>query len=363
VKIKVFMKQLVLSEIHESLGGKMVEFAGYYMPVQYEGVKAEHHTVRNEVGVFDVSHMGEVFVSGEKALDFLQYITTNDVSKLTPGKIQYTCLPNADGGIVDDFLLYMTAKNNYLLVVNASNMEKDLAWINKHNTFGCTINNQSDNYSLLAVQGPKAIELLQELTKINLSEIKYYNFKIGAIAGIEDVILSRTGYTGEIGFELYVKNESTKQLWDAIFTTSIELKPIGLAARDTLRLEKGFCLYGNDINDTTSPIEAGLGWITKFTKEFINHEELKTQKEGGASKKLVGLEIIDKGIARKDYPITNADGKEIGIVTSGTMSPSLNKAIAMAYVSKELTKIGSEVYIQVRKKKIRAVVVDLPFLK
>jgi len=363
VKIKVFMKQLVLSEIHESLGGKMVEFAGYYMPVQYEGVKAEHHTVRNEVGVFDVSHMGEVFVSGEKALDFLQYITTNDVSKLTPGKIQYTCLPNADGGIVDDFLLYMTAKNNYLLVVNASNMEKDLAWINKHNTFGCTINNQSDNYSLLAVQGPKAIELLQELTKINLSEIKYYNFKIGAIAGIEDVILSRTGYTGEIGFELYVKNESTKQLWDAIFTTSIELKPIGLAARDTLRLEKGFCLYGNDINDTTSPIEAGLGWITKFTKEFINHEELKTQKEGGASKKLVGLEIIDKGIARKDYPIANADGKEIGIVTSGTMSPSLNKAIAMAYVSKELTKIGSEVYIQVRKKKIRAVVVDLPFLK
>jgi len=363
VKIKVFMKQLVLSEIHESLGGKMVEFAGYYMPVQYEGVKAEHHTVRNEVGVFDVSHMGEVFVSGEMALDFLQYITTNDVSKLTPGKIQYTCLPNADGGIVDDFLLYMTAKNNYLLVVNASNMEKDLAWINKHNTFGCTINNQSDNYSLLAVQGPKAIELLQELTKINLSEIKYYNFKIGAIAGIEDVILSRTGYTGEIGFELYVKNESTKQLWDAIFTTSIELKPIGLAARDTLRLEKGFCLYGNDINDTTSPIEAGLGWITKFTKEFINHEELQTQKEGGASKKLVGLEIIDKGIARKDYPIANADGKEIGIVTSGTMSPSLNKAIAMAYVSKELTKIGSEVYIQVRKKKIRAVVVDLPFLK
>ena len=357
------MKQLILSGIHESLGGKMVEFAGYYMPVQYEGVKAEHHTVRNEVGVFDVSHMGEVFVSGEKALDFLQYITTNDVSKLTPGKIQYTCLPNADGGIVDDFLLYMTAKNNYLLVVNASNMEKDLAWINKHNTFGCTINNQSDNYSLLAVQGPKAIELLQELTEINLSEIKYYNFKIGAIAGIEDVILSRTGYTGEIGFELYVKNESTKQLWDAIFTTSIELKPIGLAARDTLRLEKGFCLYGNDINDTTSPIEAGLGWITKFTKEFINHEELKAQKEGGATRKLVGLEIIDKGIARKDYPIVDTDGNEIGIVTSGTMSPSLNKAIAMAYVSKELSKIGSEVYIQVRKKQIKAVVVALPFLK
>ncbi len=357
------MKQLVLSGIHESIGGKMVEFAGYNMPVQYEGVKAEHHTVRNEVGVFDVSHMGEVFVTGEKALDFLQYITSNDVSKLTPGKIQYTCLPNTDGGIVDDFLLYMLAENSYLLVVNASNMEKDLAWINKHNTFGCAINNQSDNYSLLAVQGPKSIELLQELTVVNLSEIKYYNFKIGNIAGVEDVILSRTGYTGEIGFELYIKNESVKQVWEAIFTTSIELKPIGLAARDTLRLEKGFCLYGNDINDTTSPIEAGLSWITKLTKEFINHEELKVQKEGGATRKLVGLEIIDKGIARKDYPIVDADGNEIGIVTSGTMSPSLNKAIAMAYVTKELSEVGSEVYIQVRKKQIKAEVVSLPFLK
>ena len=357
------MKQLVLSEMHQSLGGKMVEFAGYYMPIQYEGVKAEHHTVRNEVGVFDVSHMGEVFVSGENALNFLQYITTNDVSKLKPGKIQYTCLPNADGGIVDDFLLYMIGENNYLLVVNASNMEKDLAWINKHNTFGCAINNQSDNYSLLAVQGPKSIELLQELTVVNLSEIKYYNFKIGAIAGIENVILSRTGYTGEIGFELYVKNESTIQLWDAIFSTSIKLEPIGLAARDTLRLEKGFCLYGNDINDTTSPIEAGLGWITKFTKEFINHEDLKVQKEVGANRKLIGLEIIDKGIARKDYPIVDAYGNKIGIVTSGTMSPSLNKSIAMAYVTKELSKIGSEVYIQVRKKQIKAVVVALPFLK
>jgi len=357
------MKQLVLSEIHESLGGKMVEFAGYNMPVQYEGVKTEHYTVRNKVGVFDVSHMGEVFVTGNKALDFLQYITTNDVSKLNPGKIQYTCLPNTEGGIVDDFLMYMIAENNYLLVVNASNIEKDLAWINKHNTFGCTINNQSDNYSLLAVQGPKAIELLQELTKINLSEIKYYNFKIGAIAGIDNVILSRTGYTGEIGFELYVKNESTKKLWDAIFNTSVELKPIGLAARDTLRLEKGFCLYGNDINNTTSPIEAGLGWITKFTKEFINHDELKAQKDGGATRKLVGLEVIDKGIARKDYYVTDNQGSNIGVVTSGTMSPSLNKAIAMAYVLKELSKVGTEVYIQVRKKQIKAVIVDLPFLK
>ncbi|MBC8510664.1 MAG: glycine cleavage system aminomethyltransferase GcvT [Cryomorphaceae bacterium] len=357
------MKQLVLSQVHESIGGKMVEFAGYNMPVQYEGVKAEHLTVRNEVGVFDVSHMGEVFVSGEKALDFLQYITTNDVSKLKPGKIQYTCLPNTDGGIVDDFLLYMLAENSYLLVVNASNMEKDLAWINKHNTFGCAINNQSDNYSLLAVQGPKSIELLQELTVVNLSEIKYYNFKIGNIAGVEDVILSRTGYTGEIGFELYIKNESVKQVWEAIFSTSIELKPIGLAARDTLRLEKGFCLYGNDINDTTSPIEAGLGWITKFTKEFINHKQLKDQKEGSATRKLVGLEVVDKGIARNGYPIVDENGIEIGIVTSGTMSPSLNKAIAMAYVTKELSEVGSEVYIQVRKKQIKAEVVSLPFLK
>jgi len=358
------MKKLVLSDLHESLGGKMVEFAGYKMPVQYaDGVKLEHQTVREAVGVFDVSHMGEVFVSGEKALDFLQYITTNDVGKLTPGKIQYTCLPNAKGGIVDDFLLYMITENNYLLVVNASNMEKDLAWINKHNTFGCKVDNQSDNYSLLAVQGPKSIELLQELTSVDLSEIKYYNFKIGTIAGIEDVILSRTGYTGEIGFELYVKNEDTKQLWDALFTTSIEMKPIGLAARDTLRLEKGFCLYGNDINDTTSPIEAGLGWITKFSKEFINHEQLKVQKEGGVSRKLVGFQLIDKGIARKDYPIVDVDGNEIGVVTSGTMSPTLNKAIAMAYVPKELTKVGSEVYIKVRKKQIKAEVVALPFVK
>jgi len=357
------MKQLVLSQVHENIGGKMVKFAGYNMPVQYEGVKAEHHTVRNKVGVFDVSHMGEVFVSGIKALDFLQYISTNDVSKLTPGKIQYTCLPNADGGIVDDFLLYMLEENSYLLVVNASNMEKDLAWINKHNTFGCTINNQSDNYSLLAVQGPKSIELLQELTNVNMSDIKYYNFKMGSISGVDDVILSRTGYTGEIGFELYVKNEDVKQLWEALFTTSIEMKPIGLAARDTLRLEKGFCLYGNDINDTTSPIEAGLGWITKFTKEFINHEQLKAQKEGGATRKLVGIQLVDKGIARKDYPIVDSDGNEIGIVTSGTMSPTLNKAIAMAYVPKELSKVGSEVYIQVRKKQLKAEVVALPFVK
>jgi aminomethyltransferase len=363
LKSNLYMQKLVLSDLHASIGGKMVEFAGYYMPVQYEGVKAEHHTVRNTVGVFDVSHMGEVFVSGEKSLDFLQYITSNDVSKLTPGKVQYTCLPNVNGGIVDDFLLYMIADNSYLAVVNASNMDKDLAWMEKHNTFGCKIDNQSDNYSLLAVQGPKSIELLQELTNINLSDIKYYNFKIDSIAGINDVILSRTGYTGEIGFELYVKNEYVKELWNALFSTSINLKPIGLAARDTLRLEKGFCLYGNDINETTSPIEAGLGWITKFNKEFINHDDLKAQKEGGAKRKLVGLELINKGIARNGYPIVDSDGNEIGIVTSGTMSPTLGKAIAMAYVPNSLSEIESEVFIKVRKKQIKAKVVSLPFVK
>ncbi|MBC8267028.1 MAG: glycine cleavage system aminomethyltransferase GcvT [Flavobacteriales bacterium] len=357
------MKQLVLSEMHESIGGKMVEFSGYNMPVQFEGVNAEHLAVRENVGVFDVSHMGEVFVSGENALEFLQYITSNDVSKLVPGKVQYTCLPNEKGGIVDDFLLYMLAKNSYLLVVNASNMEKDLAWINKHNTFGCTIDNQSDNYSLLAVQGPKSIELLQQLTAVNLSEIKYYNFKIGNIAGVEDVILSRTGYTGEIGFELYIKNESVKKLWEALFNTSIELKPIGLAARDTLRLEKGFCLYGNDINETTSPIEAGLGWITKFSKNFINAENLKKQKEEGTKRKLVGLEIIDKGIARKDYLIVNNKEQEIGIITSGTMSPTLKKAIAMAYISVEYSQVGTEVFVKVRNKQLKSKIAQMPFVK
>ena len=357
------MKKLILSDVHEELGGKMVDFAGYFMPVQYEGVNAEHLAVRENVGVFDVSHMGEVFVSGENALDFLQYITSNDVSKLIPGKVQYTCLPNKQCGIVDDFLLYMIAENNYLLVVNASNMEKDLAWINKHNSFDCAIANQSDNYSLFAVQGPSSISLLQKLTDVNLTEIKYYNFKIGTIAGLENVILSRTGYTGEIGFELYVKNEDAKQLWEAIFSTDMNVKPIGLAARDTLRLEKGFCLYGNDINESTSPIEAGLGWITKFTKNFINSENFKKQKQEGVKRKLVGLEIINRGIARKDYLIVSIDGKEIGMVTSGTMSPTLKKAIAMGYVATEFSEIGTEVFVKVSNKHIKAKVVQIPFVK
>ena len=307
--------------------------------------------------------MGEVFIKGKKAEEFLQYITSNDVSKLTPGKVQYTCFPNENGGIVDDLLLYMIEEDHYLLVVNASNLEKDLAWINIHNSYSCTIDNQSDNYSLLAVQGPKSIILLQQLTNENLAAIRYYNFKIGTIADVENVILSRTGYTGEIGFELYVKNKDTQKLWDSLFSTNIHLKPIGLAARDTLRLEKGFRLYGNDIDESTSPIEAGLGWITKFTKDFINSENLKKEKEEGVSRQLVNLEIVDKGIARKDYVVVDNNGKKIGIVTSGTMSPTLKKAIAIAYLKTEFSKIGTEVFVQVRNKQLKAKVVSMPFVK
>lgn len=358
------MKKLILSDTHKKLGGKMVNFANHEMPIKYgDGIKIEHNTVRNKVGVFDVSHMGEVFISGENSCEFLQYITTNDVGILTPGKVQYTCFPNDSGGIVDDFLLYMISNNRYLLVLNASNINKDLKWLNQHNSFGCKIDNQSDNYSLLAVQGPESIKLLQEITEINLENIKYYNFQIDTIAGINDVLISRTGYTGEIGFELYVKNEYTHKLWNTLFSTTIELKPIGLAARDTLRLEKGFCLYGNDINENTSPIEAGLSWITKFNKNFINKKKLEFQKKHGVSKKLVGLELVEKGIARKDYSINNYDNEEIGIITSGTMSPTLSKSIAMGYINIEYSTIGAFVFIIIRDKKIKAKVVALPFVK
>ena len=340
----------------------MVDFAGYKMPVQYkEGVIAEHHTVRRNVGVFDVSHMGEIFISGENSLEFLQYITSNDVSRLIPGSVQYSCLPNSIGGIVDDFLLYMLAENSYLLVVNAMNLQKDLDWINKHNIFDCIIDDQSHNYSLLAVQGPKSIKLLQELTNIDLSQVSYYKFLIGNIAKIDDVILSRTGYTGEIGFELYVKNNNVCKLWNALFSTSIEIKPIGLAARDTLRLEKGFCLYGNEINENTSPIEAGLGWITKFNKKFINSKHLREQVDLGVKKKLVGLELTDRGIARKGYPVVSSEGDIIGEVTSGTMSPTLSKAIALAYVTVEFSNLDSELFIKLRNKQLSAKIVSLPF--
>ena len=357
------MKKLSLSKTHEALNAKMVDYAGFYMPVQYEGVIAEHLSVRNNVGVFDVSHMGEIFISGLEAKDFLQFITSNDIDKLVNGKVQYSCLPNLDGGIVDDILVYMINDNSFMLVVNASNIDKDLFWLNKHNSYDCKIDNRSDDYSLLAVQGPKSLELLSGLSESNLSSLDYYTFLKGEISGIENVIISRTGYTGELGFELYVLNEKVEDLWNSLFNTTIDLKPIGLAARNTLRLEKGFCLYGNDINDTTSPLEAGLGWITKFTKDFVNSDNLKAQKEEGVTKKLVGFELLERGIPRHDYEIVDADGNNIGIVTSGTMGPSVGKAIGMGYVTKEYSKVDAEIYIAIRNKKIKAQVVKMPFYK
>ncbi|MDP2088585.1 MAG: glycine cleavage system aminomethyltransferase GcvT [Flavobacteriaceae bacterium] len=359
------MKNTALTHIHEALGAKMVPFAGYNMPVQYEGVNAEHETVRNSVGVFDVSHMGEFLLKGEKAIDLIQLITSNDVALLYDGKIQYSCMPNDQSGIVDDLLVYRIKEDKYMLVVNASNIEKDWNWISKHNTFGVEMINQSDDISLLAIQGPKTAKALQSLTDVNLAEMEYYTFKIGTFAGVENVVISATGYTGAGGFEIYFDNENAETIWNAVFEAGKEfgIKPIGLAARDTLRLEMGFCLYGNDINDTTSPIEAGLGWITKFTKNFINSENLLKQKAAGAAKKLVAFEMIDKGIARHDYEIVDADGNQIGVVTSGTMSPSLKKAIGMGYVPKEYTKTGSQFYIRIRKSDILAEVVKLPFYK
>lgn len=359
------MENTALTHIHELLGAKIVPFAGYNMPVQYEGINIEHETVRNGVGVFDVSHMGEFYLKGENALALIQKVTSNDASLLSDGKVQYSCLPNADGGIVDDLLVYRITSEEYLLVVNASNIEKDWNWISKHNDLGVEMINSSNKISLLAIQGPDTVKALQSLTAIDLNEMKYYTFQIGTFAGVDNVIISATGYTGSGGFEIYFKNEDAEQIWNAIFKAGAAygIKPIGLAARDTLRLEMGFCLYGNDINDTTSPIEAGLGWITKFTKDFVNAEALKKQKEEGVLKKLVAFELTEKGIPRQGYNIVNANGAIIGEVTSGTMSPSLKKAIGLGYVSKEFSKRGSELFIQVRKKVIPAVVVRLPFYK
>ena len=359
------MKNTALSHIHEQLGAKMVPFAGYNMPVQYEGINIEHETVRNGVGVFDVSHMGEFFLKGENALALIQKVTSNDASKLVDHKIQYSCLPNNDGGIVDDLLVYRISEKEYMLVVNASNIEKDWNWISQHNDLGVEMINNSDEISLLAVQGPKASEALQTLTDIDLSTMVYYTFKIGEFAGCKDVIVSATGYTGSGGFEIYVKNKDAEAVWDAVFKAGAEfgIKPIGLAARDTLRLEMGFCLYGNDINDTTSPIEAGLGWITKFTKDFVNAEALKKQKEEGVTKKLIAFEISEKGIPRQGYEIVTKDGTVIGEVTSGTMSPSLKKGIGMGYVTTAYAKRDTEIFIQVRKKAIPATIVRLPFYK
>lgn len=359
------LRNTALTEKHKSLGAKMVPFAGYNMPVSYAGLNEEHNTVRNGVGVFDVSHMGEFILKGDKVLDLLQYVTTNDVAQLYDGRVQYSCLPNGKGGIVDDLLVYRIDEKTYLLVVNASNIEKDWNWISQHNTFGVDMKNISDRTSLLAVQGPKAEATLQKLTDIKLADIPYYHFKKGKFAGLDNIVLSNTGYTGAGGFEIYFDNEHAEKIWDAVFEAGAEfgIKPIGLGARDTLRLEMGFCLYGNDIDDTTSPIEAGLGWITKFNKDFIDKDKMLALKEKGVAKKLVGFEMIDRGIPRGHYKIMDAAGNEIGEVTSGTQSPTLQKAIGMGYVKTEFSKPGTEIFITIRDKQIKAQVTKIPFLK
>lgn len=359
------MKNTALTEKHIALGAKMVPFAGYNMPVTYEGINAEHATVRNGVGVFDVSHMGEFILKGENALDLIQRVTSNDAAKLYDGKVQYSCLPNKDGGIVDDLLVYKIDDTTYMLVVNASNIEKDWNWIQQFNTKGVEMHNISDQTSLLAIQGPKAADALQSLTEVDLASMEYYTFVKGTFAGVDNVVISATGYTGAGGFEIYFENQYADQIWDAIFEAGApyNIKPIGLGARDTLRLEMGFCLYGNDIDDTTSPIEAGLGWITKFSKSFTNSEALLAQKEAGIQKKLVGFEMIDRGIPRHDYEIADADGNIIGKVTSGTQAPSLQKAIGMGYVAKDFAKEGTEVFILIRNTPIKAKVVKFPFFK
>ncbi len=359
------MKNTALTAIHEGLGAKMVPFAGYNMPVQYEGINIEHEAVRNGVGVFDVSHMGEFVLKGEGALDLIQKLCSNDASKLVDGKAQYTCLPNENGGIVDDLLVYKMSDEEFLLVVNASNMDKDWNWISERNTEGVEMTNISDDISMLAVQGPKATAVMQKLTAVDLSAMKYYTFEKSTFAGIDDVIISATGYTGSGGFELYFKNDNAVAIWNALFEAGAEegIKAIGLAARDTLRLEMGFCLYGNDLNDMTSPLEAGLGWVTKFTKNFTNSENLKKEKEEGSARKLVAFEMIDRGIPRHDYIIVNESGEEIGVVTSGTMSPSMKKAIGLGYVKSEYAAMDNEIFIAVRKKQLKAKLVKLPFYK
>ena len=359
------MKNTALTHIHESLGAKMMEFAGYNMPILYEGVNVEHEIVRSGVGVFDVSHMGEFLLSGENALALIQKTCSNDASTLVIGKAQYSCLPNETGGIVDDLIIYMIKENQYLLVVNASNIDKDWDWISSKNNLGVDMKNLSDDYSLLAIQGPKAVEAMQSLTSIDLLAINYYHFEVVDFAGIEHVIISATGYTGSGGFEIYCKNSEVETIWNKVFEAgeSFGIKPIGLAARDTLRLEMGFCLYGNDINDSTSPIEAGLGWITKFNKDFTNSDALKLQKENGVSRKLVAFEMQERAVPRHDYEIADADGNVIGIVTSGTMSPSMNIGIGLGYVTIENSKIDSEIFIKIRKNNVAAKVVKLPFYK
>ena len=360
------MKNTALTDTHIALGAKMVPFAGYRMPVSYEGVNAEHETVRTGVGVFDVSHMGEFLIEGPKALELVQQVTSNDASKLTIGKAQYSYLPNETGGIVDDLIVYRVKEETYLLVVNASNIDKDWEHISKYNAdIGAQMRNISEHFSLLAIQGPKAVEAMQSLTSVNLADIKFYNFVVADFAGIDYVIISATGYTGSGGFEIYCKNSEVQQIWDKVMEAGADfgIRPIGLGARDTLRLEMGYCLYGNDIDETTSPFEAGLGWITKFTKDFVNCEGLKALKEAGVERKLVGFELDERGIPRQGYDILDDQDALIGTVTSGTMSPSLNRGIGLGYVSKNYSSEGSKIQIKIRKNLVPATVVKLPFYK
>jgi aminomethyltransferase len=359
------MKNTALTTIHESLGAKMVPFAGFNMPVQYEGVNIEHQNVREHVGVFDVSHMGEFLISGPNAIELVQRVSSNDASKLTIGRAQYAYLPNETGGIVDDMIVYKMKEDQFLLVINASNIDKDWNHISKHNIMNAEMKNLSDDYSLLAIQGPKAVEAMQSLTSVDLSAIKFYHFEVADFAGIEHVIISATGYTGSGGFEIYCKNTEVKQIWNKVFEAgaSFNIKPIGLAARDTLRLEMGYCLYGNDIDETTSPFEAGLGWVTKFTKPFVNYEQLQQHKEKGVSRKLIAFEMDDRAIPRGGYEIKDSNQQDLGIVTSGTMSPSMAKGIGMGYVPPIFATPGSKIFIQIRKKLMPATVVKLPFYK
>ena len=359
------IKQIPLNDLHVKLGGKMVPFAGFNMPVRYSSDIEEHMAVRNGVGVFDVSHMGEFKIMGPNALDLIQRVTSNDASKLTDGQAQYSCLPNEDGGIVDDLIVYKIKSNDYLVVVNASNIEKDWNWFSRHNTRGAEMRNISDDTCLFAVQGPKAKGIIQKLTSADLSAVKYYHFITTELAGVPRVIISNTGYTGAGGFELYVHKQHAERIWNAIFEAGKGegIKPIGLGARDTLRLEMGFCLYGNDIDDTTSPLEAGLGWITRFTKEFTNSAELKKQKETGVNRKLVGFKMVDKGIPRHNYIIKDSSGASIGKVTSGTISPVLSTGIGLGYVATAFSNPGTEIFIDVRGKSLKAIVQKPPFIK
>ena len=358
------MKKTALTHVHKALGAKIIPFAGYDMPVSYTSIKEEHLCVRNGVGVFDVSHMGEFILKGEKALDLILKIGTNDAAVLTDGKAQYTCMTNPDGGIVDDMIVYRKSETEYLVVVNASNIEKDWSWIKENNTFGVEMTDISDSTGLLAIQGPKACEAMQSLTDIQLSEMEFYTHQTGTFAGVENVVVATTGYTGSGGIEIYVPNASMEKVWNAVFEAgkSFDIEPIGLAARDTLRLEKGFCLYGNDINDTTNPLEAGLGWITKLNHDFTASNIIQKVKEEKITRRLVGFKMVERGIPRHDYPIVDAEGNEIGIVTSGTQSPSLGEAIGMGYVKMSHRKSGSEIFIQIRNKQVKAEVCKTPFL-